>query len=69
MDNEKKLYPKYPSIYLSEENGYPCIQVSMYPSMHDIQVSKYPSIQKKISFQDIHVSGYQKKVVSSHPYV
>merc|ERR1712051_415172 len=52
------------------------IQVFMYPKKMDIHVSKYawyPSIQlskypKKISIQDIHVSGYQKKVVSTHPY-
>ena len=47
MDNEKIWYPKYPSIHVSKENGYPCIQVSMYPSIHDIQVSNYPSIQRK----------------------
>ena len=46
MDNEKNWYPKYPSIHVSKENWYPCIQVSMYPSIHDIQVSTYPSIQK-----------------------
>ena len=35
------------SIQVSKENEYPCIQVSVYPSMHDIQLSNYPSIQKK----------------------
>jgi hypothetical protein len=48
-------------------------QVSMYPNIHDIQVSTYPSIHlskypKKCSIQDIQVSGYQKKVVSTHTY-
>ena len=43
------------------------IHVSAYPSMHDIRVSDYPSIEKKISIQDIHVSGYKKKVVSTDP--
>ena len=69
MDNEKNWYPKYPSIHVSKENGYPCIHISMYPSIHDIQVSNYPSIQKKIGIQDIQISGYQKKVVSVHPYL
>jgi hypothetical protein len=44
------------------------IHVSKYPCIHDIQVSTYPSTYlKKISIQDIQVSGYQKKVVSVHP--
>ena len=46
----------------------------MYPSIHVSMISKYPLIQvsnypKKIGIQDIQVSGYQKKVVSVHPYV
>ena len=68
MDNGKNWYPKYPSIHVSKENGYPCIHVSMiskYPWYPNIQLSKYP---KKIGIQDIHVSGYMKKVVSVHPY-
>ena len=52
------MYPKKLDIHVS---NYPCIQVCM--------ISKYPIIQvsKKISIQDIQVSGYQKKVVSTHP--
>ena len=51
MDNEKNWYTKYPSIHVSKDNWYPCIQVSMYPCIHNIQVSKknqyprYPSIR------------------------
>ena len=47
MDNEKNWYPKYPSIHVSKENWYPCIQVSMYPWYPSIHLSKYPTIQKK----------------------
>ena len=61
---------------ISKVSKYPCIQrkwISMYPSIHVSKYAWYPSIQlskypKKISIQDIHVSGYQKKVVSTHPY-
>ena len=45
---------------------YPSIHVSKYAWYPSIQLSRYP---KKISIQDIHVSGYQKKVVSTHPYL
>ena len=44
---------------------YPSIHVSKYPWYPSIHLSKYP---KKIGIQDIQVSGYQKKVVSTHPY-
>ena len=42
---------------------------SSFPAAKDFLVMflNYPSIQKKISIQDIQVSGYQKKVVSTHP--
>ena len=57
------MYPKKTDIHVSK---YPCIQISMISKYPLIQVSNYP---KKISIQDIQVSGYQKKVVSTHPYI
>ena len=46
------------SIHVSKENGYPCIQVSMYPSMHDIQVSKKKSVSKISMYPDIWKKWY-----------
>ena len=56
------MYPKKTDIHVSK---YPCIHVSMISKYPLIQLSNYP---KKIGIQDIQVSGYQKKVVSVHPY-
>ena len=56
---------KYPCIQRKRISMYPYIHVSKYPWYPSIQLSKYP---KKIGIQDIQISGYQKKVVSVHPY-
>ena len=53
----------------NEKNGYPCIQVSMYPNIHDIQVSTYPSIQRKSVSKIFKYPDIRKKVVSTHPYL